>query len=820
MALKLEVWNGSGWIDKTDSCVSLRRQIRSNGVEELDGELVKDVVSVGQEIRLKEDDQIVFEGIVYEVDRRHRGRDVERCGFKAYDYLIKYDRHVVYRLYQTGTKAGEIIKDLASLEDGVDVSNVDDGDSLLSPWEIENQKALDVMKSVARGVNYWLRMKPGKILYFKPKQVGSAKATITDQIILDAEYSEDRWKLKNRVIYVGAGGEILADVSEGAGDLPVVVHDPFLTDKEEAERRAKIRLALNKEYGRSLRITMHQKDFKDLGIDLGDTCIINLPSVGLENENMVLLGIEYDPRSLRYRLEFGGRKELLEDWLDEQIGGDAARRFGQAMTLPEETSTLTYSLEAIARIQGESRYVKYWNKPPLTLYNVENIQLNDDGYAVLTSGATEGSFEAKILPPSEMFISFMDVTWGSDKGDGSVTITILRGDDSIVKQISGDDVDEGEYWFDRLPRREGEWFEGAASNWGKSNGDVSDVTLGILHPQNLKLTPDTLGTEMTAYYPRLTSFERHYDGSGSISFGIDRVTVDSFGSGDFWGYNDGGSALFIPRYGHKEVVVEVLDPGASKWRRMLMLRGSLASNSRFLAILFDGDASHLTLAWRKSDGAKAEWLGEDTGSAWDGTTPFYLKFRLENGVWKAYWSKDKENWIFIGEKNASDFDGDFNYIGLCATFHGNGKTVYSRGIWLDDERYFIPDENPSLDLSWAKYMRLYLYGDHPEAKDFSVKIRLHTDADNYYEGTINVKHGTWKKYEVLVSSLSQVGSPNLSNINWISILTPYELLIDGDYVFLPLTRELVRVKFELSRPSADADSPKIKFVKIGWREGT
>ncbi|OYT67931.1 MAG: hypothetical protein B6U65_01290 [Candidatus Wolframiiraptor sp. EX4484-121] len=326
MALKLEVWNGSGWIDKTDSCVSLRRQIRSNGVEELDGELVKDVVSVGQEIRLKEDDQIVFEGIVYEVDRRHRGRDVERCGFKAYDYLIKYDRHVVYRLYQTGTKAGEIIKDLASLEDGVDVSNVDDGDSLLSPWEIENQKALDVMKSVARGVNYWLRMKPGKILYFKPKQVGSAKATITDQIILDAEYSEDRWKLKNRVIYVGAGGEILADVSEGAGDLPVVVHDPFLTDKEEAERRAKIRLALNKEYGRSLRITMHQKDFKDLGIDLGDTCIINLPSVGLENENMVLLGIEYDPRSLRYRLEFGGRKELLEDWLDEQIGGDARLR--------------------------------------------------------------------------------------------------------------------------------------------------------------------------------------------------------------------------------------------------------------------------------------------------------------------------------------------------------------------------------------------------------------------------------------------------------------------------------------------------------------
>ncbi|RLI38172.1 hypothetical protein DRO64_11910, partial [Candidatus Bathyarchaeota archaeon] len=163
MALKLEVWDGSSWIDKTDSCVSLRRQIRSGGLEELNGELVKHWVSVGQEIRLKEDDQIVFMGVVYEVDRRHRSRDVERCGFKAYDYLIKYDRRVVYRLYQVGTKAGEIIWDLGKLakdEVPVILGGIGDGDALLSPWEIQNEKALDIMKSVARGINYWLRMKP------------------------------------------------------------------------------------------------------------------------------------------------------------------------------------------------------------------------------------------------------------------------------------------------------------------------------------------------------------------------------------------------------------------------------------------------------------------------------------------------------------------------------------------------------------------------------------------------------------------------------------------------------------------------------------
>ena len=149
------------WWDETGHCVSLRRRIRSNSLEELDGEFVKSYVKPGWMIRLKEDDYVKFMGLVHEVDRRHRGRDVERCGFKAYDYLIKYDRHVVYRLYQTGTKAGEIIKDLASLEDiPINLSGVEDGDALLSPWEIQNQKALDIMKSVARGTNYWLRMKP------------------------------------------------------------------------------------------------------------------------------------------------------------------------------------------------------------------------------------------------------------------------------------------------------------------------------------------------------------------------------------------------------------------------------------------------------------------------------------------------------------------------------------------------------------------------------------------------------------------------------------------------------------------------------------
>jgi len=131
--------------------------------------------------------------------------------------------------------------------------------------------------------------------------------------------------------------------------------------------------------------------------------------------------------------------------------------------------------------------------------------------------------------------------------------------------------------------------------------------------------------------------------------------------------------------------------------------------------------------------------------------------------------------------------------------------------------YFPSSKKLNLDLSWAKWMRLYLYGDHTE--DFTIKIRLHQDAENYFEGSLTVKAGEWRKYEISMDSLSQVGSPNLSNINWISIISPHILLIDSDFVFLSAVRELMRVKFTLKRDSPSDESPKIKFVKIIWREG-
>jgi len=445
--------------------------------------------------------------------------------------------------------------------------------------------------------------------------------------ILRAEYAEDRWKLKNRVIYVGAGGQVLADVSEGAGDLPVIVNDPFLTDANEAYRRAQIRLALNKEYGRQLRVEMSQYDFEALGIDLGDTVTVNLPNLGI-SENMYVVEIEYDPRELKYVLTIGGRLELFEEFLQEQIGGDVASRFGQAMNRPEMINTMVYSVEMGMRIWSEPRHVIYWNRPPLTLYDASNIVLDDNGYATLVSGATSGSFEVRALPISELFMGWLAVEWFADPGQGSITTKISCGD-NVVASISGT---YSYYCFNvpRVPIQDGGLTEGAASKYGVNNAAVYDVKKGILHAYCLKLTPSTLGADGEIFYP------------------------------------------------------------------------------------------------------------------------------------------SSKNW---------------------------GR-----------------------DLSWARWMRLYLYGDH--VSDFAIKIRLHTDSSNYYEGSILVKSGAWRRYEIDVKTLNKIGSPSLSNINWMSIISPQALLIDSDYILLPATRELLRVKFELSRPSAGNVSPRIKLVRITWKEGS
>jgi hypothetical protein len=190
MGITLEVYDGTNWVGKTLKMVRFTHGLTARELEKIDFTLVNDDVAVGQKVRAKRGATIFFEGVVYERRKKHAGRvEVEAT---AYSDLILYDRYVVFRYYETGTTAGEIIRDLADLEADVDTTNVDDGPSLLANWGVENLPALQVMRSVARGTNYYIRMRPGKVLYFKPKTIGTPIYTITQDKIIEAEYSEDR----------------------------------------------------------------------------------------------------------------------------------------------------------------------------------------------------------------------------------------------------------------------------------------------------------------------------------------------------------------------------------------------------------------------------------------------------------------------------------------------------------------------------------------------------------------------------------------------------------------------------------------------------
>ena len=628
-------------------------------------------------------------------------------------------------------------------------------------------------------------------------------------------------------------GKILADVSEGAGDLPVVVHDPYLTDPKEAERRAKIRLALNKEYGRSLRITMHQKDFKDLGIDLGDTCTINLPSVGLDNVDMVLLGIEYDPKSLRYRLEFGGRKELLEDWLDEKIGGDVARRFGKVMTLPEQTSTLAYSLDKIARIQADQKHVIYVNKPPITLYNAQNVILNSDGEVELVSGATEGSFEAQVLPPSELFVNWIKSEWIAwkkryalsfrDSGDKIQRDGVI-GEDQSFTAIVFAKIDEDGYFglIDEDGYGKREWtcmtkegqklqvfmFDKDGNLYGKNFDGLplgKVVMTGIMYDhENHKLygilDGEILDTGLSPPSLREVgaplSVGWVYDDSYTLKGKIYAAYV----------WNRVLSAEEVSAL--KDDMRHPPEDGLVVWWRLDEGSGSIAYDS-------SRNGNHGTIygaSWIETPiHVSAEFLnsdGESLGQVYDAHDTQFYRFRKWPQGYGSFTYRNASSW---GSSDASVSDKRMGIL------HAYCLKLTPSTLGSDGEIYYPSSKDLNLDLSWAKWLRLYLYADHED--DVTIKIRLHQDADHYFEGSLVVKAKEWRKYEVSMDSLSQVGSPSLSSINWISIISPYPILIDSDHVFLPATRELMRARFTLKRDSPDDPSPKLKLVKIIWREG-
>jgi hypothetical protein len=371
------------------------------------------------------------------------------------------------------------------------------------------------MLDVAKGTNYYLRMKPGKVLHFKPKTVGTPKATLDDTNVLAAEYAEDRWKLKNRVIYVGSGGKVLADVSEPPGDLPVVVHDPFLVDAAEALRRAQVRLALNREYGRELRLEVTDVTLEALGIDLFDTVTVNLPDLGVSNANMYVIAIEHELGSRRCRLTLGGRLELFEDYLSEALGGDVASRFGPRPSVIGEIADLRSTLFLAQKVITASsyRFVTYWNKRPVTIHGGQNVTINPvTGMVELVSGFTSGFAIVKFLPPTEAFRRWGYIEWISYPGNGSIAVKVMDPQGNVLVQKS-DPGFAGWHLAKRLrlrrwPGRAQEITRRPANRlWAGINAEVFASNGGIVSGSCIGMRPSGPGTgEMVYQLPSATDF--------------------------------------------------------------------------------------------------------------------------------------------------------------------------------------------------------------------------------------------------------------------------------------------------------------------------
>jgi hypothetical protein len=277
-----------------------------------------------------------------------------------------------------------------------------------------------------------------------------------------------------------------------------VVHDPFLTNANEAYRRAQIRLALNKEFGRELRLTVRAPVVENAGLDLFDTVRVNIPGLGLSNVDMFIVEMEYEPLEKVYRLTVGGRLELFEEFFDEAIGSDVAARFGQAVSVPEIVGSLqasVTSLQATQRVQAEGKTVRLYYRRPLPYENASNITLDGDGNIVLASGFTSGSFELSCLPPSGLFTRWLRTYYGYDAGEGSVNVSLLTADNTTLFSNIPDVFDIPYY-----PEARGA-VTMVPSEWEAVNAIISETDAAIIGMTALRADRQAAGS-ITLRWPR------------------------------------------------------------------------------------------------------------------------------------------------------------------------------------------------------------------------------------------------------------------------------------------------------------------------------
>ncbi|MCD6592398.1 MAG: hypothetical protein J7K78_05225, partial [Thaumarchaeota archaeon] len=98
--------------DATACCNRLKHDLKARDLEQVSINLILDdpswqldYLKAGSDVMIERDGRTLFEGVVYE--RKLAQEERIECDITAYTHLIRYERHLVYRLYQPGVKAGE-----------------------------------------------------------------------------------------------------------------------------------------------------------------------------------------------------------------------------------------------------------------------------------------------------------------------------------------------------------------------------------------------------------------------------------------------------------------------------------------------------------------------------------------------------------------------------------------------------------------------------------------------------------------------------------------------------------------------------------------
>jgi hypothetical protein len=129
------------------------------------------------------------------------------------------------------------------------------------------------------------------------------------------------------------------------------------------------------------------------------------------------------------------------------------------------------------------------------------------------------------------------------------------------------------------------------------------------------------------------------------------------------------------------------------------------------------------------------------------------------------------------------------------------------------QAWYPSGKNWAIDLSEVAYFMFWVYSPN----DATIYVRLAKDDNNYYRANTAARAGKWVKNIIPLSSFAAVGSPSWSSINYLMLEFPAgTFYIDFDYVFAPALNEQMLVRVALSRPSASAQSPAIRNIRLEY----